>query len=125
MFGNFFHEFRLFGIMFAVIFFITISIVAFFAVRAFRQWGKDKDAPRLTLDDVTIVTKRFNVGRKMDDTDMISTSLRYTSYYVTFETDCGERMELRVRGSEYGMLVEGDRGRLTFQGTWFVSFQRM
>ena len=33
-------------------------------------------------------------------------------------------MELSVSGSEYGMLVEGDRGGLSFQGTRYLSFER-
>jgi hypothetical protein len=33
-------------------------------------------------------------------------------------------MELQVDGSEYGMLVEGDQGRLTFQGTRYLGFER-
>ena len=33
-------------------------------------------------------------------------------------------MELGVNGHEYGMLVEGDFGRLTFQGTRYISFER-
>ena len=27
-------------------------------------------------------------------------------------------------GSQYGLLVEGDRGNLTFQGTRYLGFQR-
>ena len=45
-------------------------------------------------------------------------------YYVTFQVESGDRMELQMTGSEYGMLAEGDRGRLTFQGTRYVSFER-
>ena len=37
----------------------------------------------------------------------------------------GDRMELEVPDMEYGLLVEGDRGRLTFQGTRFLGFERM
>lgn len=33
-------------------------------------------------------------------------------------------MEFSVSGSEYGMLVEGDQGKLSFQGTRYLSFQR-
>ncbi|MDQ0970916.1 hypothetical protein QFZ31_000794 [Neobacillus niacini] len=33
-------------------------------------------------------------------------------------------MELAVRGSDYGMLAEGDVGELVFQGTRFHSFTR-
>lgn len=48
-----------------------------------------------------------------------------TCYYVTFELDNGERTELSVFGSVYGMIVEGDEGLLTFQGTRFLGFERV
>lgn len=48
----------------------------------------------------------------------------HTTYYVTFQVDSGDRMELSVSGSEYGMLVDGDRGKLSFQGTRYLSFER-
>ena len=47
-----------------------------------------------------------------------------TWYYATFEFESGDRMELGVSGSEYGMLAEGDSGKLTFQGTRYLSFER-
>ena len=47
-----------------------------------------------------------------------------TSYYVTFQVESGDRMELQVSGREYGMLAEGDIGKLTFQGTRYLSFER-
>ena len=47
-----------------------------------------------------------------------------TTYYATFQVESGDRMELRLSGAEYGMLAEGDRGRLTFQGTRYLSFER-
>ena len=42
-----------------------------------------------------------------------------TTYYVTFQVESGDRMEMSVSGSEYGTLAEGDKGTLTFQGTRF------
>ena len=48
----------------------------------------------------------------------------FTTYYVTFQVESGDRMELTVDGSEYGMLVEGDIGKLSFQGTRYLGFQR-
>jgi hypothetical protein len=33
-------------------------------------------------------------------------------------------MELIVDGSEYGKLIEGDLGTLTFQGNWYKGFER-
>ena len=45
-----------------------------------------------------------------------------TRYYVTFQVESGDRMEFSVSGREYGLLVEGDTGRLTFQGTRYLGF---
>ena len=36
----------------------------------------------------------------------------------------GVRLELKVDGSEYGMLAEGDCGMLSFQGTRYLGFVR-
>ena len=47
-----------------------------------------------------------------------------TRYYVTFQVESGDRMEFSVSGPEYGMLAEGDRGKLTFQGTRYLSFEQ-
>lgn len=42
----------------------------------------------------------------------------YTTYYVTFEVESGDRIELIVPDREYGLMVEGD------QGTRYISFDR-
>ena len=47
-----------------------------------------------------------------------------TYYYATFQVESGDRMELEVPDREHGRLAEGDRGRLTFQGTRFQGFRR-
>ena len=53
----------------------------------------------------------------------------FTTYYVTFQVASGDRMELTVSGSDYGMLVEGDIGTVSythlFSGTTQVSGQTM
>ena len=33
--------------------------------------------------------------------------------------------ELKVQGTEYGMLIEQDKGKLTFQGTRYLGFKRI
>ena len=47
-----------------------------------------------------------------------------TTYYVTFQVASGDRMELCVSGYEYGMIVEGDYGDLSFQGTRYLGVVR-
>ena len=49
---------------------------------------------------------------------------RQTWYYATFQVESGDRMEFAVDGMEYGMLAEGDMGKLSFQGTRYLSFER-
>lgn len=48
----------------------------------------------------------------------------FTTYYATFQVESGDRMELEVDDSDYGMLVEGDTGKLSFQGTRYLGFER-
>ncbi len=33
-------------------------------------------------------------------------------------------MELYLSGHEFGLLVEGDKGKLSFQGTRYLGFER-
>ena len=79
----------------------------------------------------TVVTKRTQVTQQQhanagDPTGAhgFSTTTS-TSYYVTFQVESGDRMELPVSGREYGMLAEGDIGKLTFQGTRYLSFEHV
>ena len=48
----------------------------------------------------------------------------WTTYFVTFELDSGERLEFGLYGQAYGLIAEGDRGVLTYQGTRYHGFQR-
>lgn len=47
-----------------------------------------------------------------------------TFCYVTFQMESGDRMEFFVLPQEYGLLVEGDKGKLTYQGTRYLGFER-
>lgn len=48
-----------------------------------------------------------------------------TDYYITFQTESGERIEFSVEDSEYGLLIEGDEGVLSYQGTRYLGFKRV
>ena len=112
----------LFELIFILIFVIVIGMFVFFAVSGLRQWNKNNNSPKLTVE-AQVVTKRTSVTHHhdMDNAAMSHTS---TSHYVTFQVESGDRMELHVSGHEYGMLAEGDYGRLTFQGTRYLGFER-
>ena len=116
--------FDMFGIMFTIVFVLVIGTFIVTAVKGIGQWNKNNHSPRLTVP-ATVVSKRTNVTRH-DHGGANGHHHHHTSttYYVTFQVESGDRMELHVAGHEYGLLVEGDSGRLTFQGTRYLGFER-
>lgn len=121
MFG-FGFGFDLFQIMFFLMFGLFFVVFIGLLIKGIGEWNKNNHSPRLTVP-VTVVAKRTNVSHhsRAEEHHHSSTS---TSYYVTFQVESGDRMELHMSGREYGLIVEGDRGLLTFQGTRFLDFQR-
>ena len=115
----------LLGIMGTVIPILVIGVFVLVIGRMIKEWHKNNKSPRLTVP-VQVVTKRSSVSHHhhhhgTDSMHHMSTS---TSYYVTFQVESGDRMELHVSSMDYGMIVEGDKGKLTFQGTRFIAFER-
>lgn len=47
-----------------------------------------------------------------------------TLNYATFNIDNGERMVLKIPDNEFDLMLEGDTGSLTFQGSQFICFSR-
>ncbi len=109
-------------ILFFGIFALIIVMFVVTLARGAVRWRRNNASPVLTVE-AGVVAKRTQVSRRAGaDHDMMD---GFTSYYATFEVESGSRMELAVSGEEYGMLAEGDRGRLTFQGTRYKGFERV
>ena len=115
-------SFELFQILFAIMFVLVAGFIIVTAVRNLGQWHKNNNSPRLTVP-ATVVSKRTDVMHHHNGNEMghYHTS---TTYYATFQVESGDRMELQLAGNEYGLLAEGDRGKLSFQGTRFLGFER-
>ncbi|MBR0137775.1 MAG: DUF2500 domain-containing protein [Erysipelotrichaceae bacterium] len=124
-----FGQFNLMRAIFLTVFLTVFGIVIYVFIQAFRQWHYNKQQPRLSVE-ATAVSKRTEVSTSStpvagDATGAHGfTSSSSTWYYVTFEVESGDRMEFSVSGSDYGMIAEGDFGKLSFQGTRFLSFER-
>ena len=112
--------FNLFGIMFSLTFLLVFGMFIAIAVRGIMQWNKNNHSPRLTVN-ASVVTKRTHHSAHRHNHHTHHT----TRYYVTFQVDSGDRMELQMDGEEYGLLAEGDTGSLTFQGTRYLGFERL
>lgn len=121
MFNRFFDWF---GVMFMIMFVLVIGTFVVVIVRGVFTWNKNNHSPRLTVN-ATIVTKREDVSYHHHHHEHAAYHMSSsTTYYVTFQVDSGDRIEFAVTGQEYGMMAEGDQGRLNFQGTRFLSFER-
>lgn len=115
-----------FGPIFIALIFIIIFIsIIGMLFSSFKQWKENENSPQLTVPAIVKV-KRTNVTRHThhhheNNHHSHSTS---TKYFITFEFESGDRSEFHVSGKEYGMLAEGDIGKLTFQGTRYLDFTR-
>ena len=117
--------FGLFEIIFALMFLMVFGIFLTVLIKGISQWNRNNHSPRLTVP-ATVVSKRTNVSHHHHNhgTGHVGHTSTSTSYYVTFQVESGDRMELHMAGHEFGLLVEGDRGKLTFQGTRYLGFER-
>ncbi len=121
-FNQGFGMFNVFGIMFTIVFVLIVGVFIVILIKGISQWSKNNKSPRLTVP-ATLIAKRTDISHHggAGDHHHHHTS---TSYYVTFQVESGDRIEFHVSGQEYGLLMEGDRGNLSFQGTRYLGFAR-
>lgn len=104
----------IFGVIALV--FLVVGIAGALAIaRALRRWNRNNHAPLLTVPAVLVARRQETRGGRENTSH---------SYHVTFELSGHQRIELPVQGSQWGSLLEGDRGQLTYQGTRFKNFDR-
>ena len=108
-----------FPVMFLLVFCFVFGTIVFALIGSLRQWNKDNHSPRLTVPATV-------VGRREHRSTSGSREHRHytTRYYITFQFESGDRLELHIPSNEFGYIVEGDRGNLTFQGSRFLEFER-
>ena len=128
-FSSFDTSFNIMSALLLIIFLCMLGVFAAAVIRGIATWNQNNHSPRLTVD-ASVATKRTDVthhshanGGDVTGAQGYSTTSS-TWYYVTFEVESGDRMEFSVSGKEYGLLAEGDTGKLTFQGTRYLSFVR-
>lgn len=108
------HSFIPFFIMAAI-----FILMAYTIIMGVSEWSRNNNSPKLNVNS-KVVSKRMDT-RHSSHNNFTSTN---TSYFVTFEFDTGDRLELKVSGIEYGQLCEQDSGILSFQGRRYLGFKR-
>ena len=109
--------FSIMQVIMLLVFVLVLGSIIVTLIRGVGAWNKNNQSPKLSVP-ATVVAKRSDVHRG------IETMHTFTSYYVTFQVESGDRMEFEISDTEYGMLAEGDSGELTFQGTRYLNFRR-
>lgn len=120
-----------FGALSGVFPLLALAVFILFAViliKGVAQWSKNNNSPRLTVECVITdrrtetTTHRTPVAGDASGAHGFHTTTD-TTHFVTFQVESGDRIEFIVSGSEYARLAEGAQGKLTFQGTRYLSFE--
>ena len=113
-----------FPVLFILVFCLIFGAIIASLVRSAKQNHKNDASPRLDVA-ATVRSRRTQVSSHHHHDQNGFNNVHYnTTYFVTFEFPSGDRTEFSVSGQEYGMLCEGDRGTLHFQGTRYLGFTR-
>lgn len=111
---------------------VTIGFIFVFGcmivsiIKGASEWSNNNKQSVLDIN-CKVISKRIDVTRHAGHHDANGNYVggrSSTYYYVTFEFESKDRMEFKINGSQYGILIEGDCGKLKFQGTRFLDFTR-
>lgn len=111
--------FSIIPIMIALIFLLVFFVFLLAGIKGLSEWSKNNRSPKIIVDAV-VMGKREDISHRGGGHRHYS----HTTYYIAYELESGDRIEFRVDGSEYGIQREGDKGKLTFQGTRYLGFER-
>ncbi|KIL52835.1 DUF2500 domain-containing protein [Jeotgalibacillus campisalis] len=106
-------------IFIAIVFIIVFGIIIYTSIKGVSVWSSNNRAPRVQ-EEALVLSKRTE-NRSVGGNQHPRTT---SYYYITFEFINGTRKEFEVKGNEFGLLAEGDKGSLDYQGTRFHKFMR-
>lgn len=118
-FGNPFDVFMFSTVPFFIFIVFAIVVMVFITslVKGVGQYVRNRGIPEECIP-ARLISKRTHTWGGHGNMSA------HTSYYATFETEKGDRLEFPISSSLSGMHVEGDAGMLTRRGTLFIDFER-
>lgn len=108
--------FNLMSILVPAMFVLVVGLIVVTVIRNVGEWSRNNNAPRLSAAATVVAKRQHHYSHQNGGGG--------TTYYATFQFENGDRLELRLPGQEAGLLAEGDRGTLHFQGTRYLGFDR-
>lgn len=97
-----------------VMFVAVVGLIVFAVTRAIVKSIRQRRLPVCTVRAMVVAKRAGTLGGENSA----------TRYFTTFELPSGERLELRLNGKQYGLVVERDVGMLTYQGEVYRDFAR-
>ena len=114
----------MFNILFSLPFVMFLVVFVLILVKGVGQWNRNNHSPRLTVEATVVAKRQHTTHHHHGGVNDVHHTSSDTSYNATFQFESGDRLELHIQWNQFGYLGEGDRGRLTFQGTRFLGFER-
>ena len=112
------------------IFLIIVFVIMVILVNKMNRWSQNNNSPETTVEAVVSEKRDRDSLQQIpnggDPTGAQGFQLIPEIHrYVVFTVDTGETMEFSVTEGEFRSLQKGERGRLTFQGTRYLGFERI
>ena len=101
---------------------LIFPVVFYLAIFGFIKTVLGGSMARRRTVDAMIVKKRLSCERHHHGAEIFTNHER-TNYFVTFQIEKNHRIELQVKESQYDLLFDGERGKLTFRGKRFIRFR--
>lgn len=117
------------NVIFSFVFLIAVAVIAVALIKGVAQWHENNESPRLTVQ-ARVVNKRKDIHHEhhANAGDITGAHGYHTTtsvvYFVTFQVESGDQMGFVVNSSEYEMLQEGTSGRVSFQGSRYLGFEK-
>lgn len=108
---------------FDIVFLVIFGTFLFINIKGIYEWNKNNDSPKLIID-AKVIAKRSKVTHFHREDNGLMFNKLASIYYVTFQVESGDKMEMRVNAKDYRMMNKGDCGKLIFQGNRYISFER-
>lgn len=104
--------FYMIEMIFPVIFILVLGIIVFTFAQGIVTWNKNNHSPRLTVEAKIVARRQSTTHQNQPNAGDVTGAHGYhtissTSYYVTFQVESGDRVEMAVSGLEYGMSALG------------------
>lgn len=100
-----------------IVFAILTMIFVTSLVKGIGQYLKNSSIPEEHVPARLVAKRMHNWGGH-------GNLAKHTSYFVTFETAEGERLEFPAGSTFWGLHAEGETGILTYRGTKFIDFEK-